>query len=80
MTMSLQRDPSRNDITIEVLAAPGAGGPWTVVASSVKGAPFAGPGYVSGETAGTGVRTVVIKDSAAAQSESRRFMRIRVVH
>ncbi|MEK0451209.1 MAG: hypothetical protein RL088_3477 [Verrucomicrobiota bacterium] len=80
MTMTLQRDPSRNDISIEVLAAPGAAGPWTVVASSVNGAPFSGLGYVSGETAGTAVRTVIIKDSAADPADSRRFMRIRVVH
>ena len=80
LTMTLQRDPARNDVSIEVLAAPGAAGPWTVVASSVNGAPFSGPGYVSGETAGTAVRTVIIKDSAADPADSRRFMRIRVVH
>lgn len=80
LTMNLLRDPLRADITIEVRSAPGAAGPWTVVASSVNGAAFSGPGYVSGEVAGTAPRTVVIKDSAATNADKTRFMQIRVVH
>ncbi len=80
LTIAINRDPQRNDITIEVLSGSGVNGPWTTVASSTNGAPFTGLGYVSGEISGTGVRTVLIKDSAAPAASPSRFMRIRVVH
>ena len=80
LTLSVNRDPTHSDATIEVLAGPGVVGPWTVVASSTNGAPFSGPGYVSGEVAGTAVRAVTIKDSAATTGAGQRFMRVRVVH
>ena len=78
--MTIARDPAHSDETIEILAAPSVSGPWTTVASSANGAPFTGPGYVGGEVAGTSIRTVTIKDSAAANGEQQRFMRVRVLH
>ena len=80
LALILNRDPTHSDVTIEVLAGPGVAGPWTVVASSTNGAPFSGSGYVSGEVAGTAVRAVTIKDSAATTGAGQRFMRVRVVH
>lgn len=80
LTIAVARDPVRNDITIEVQAAPTPSGPWTAVATSTSGASFSGPGYVTGEISGNAVRTVQIKDSAATPSEQRRFLRVRVVH
>ena len=80
LAMTIARDPAHSDVTIEVLAAPSISGPWTTVASSANGAPFAGPGYVGGEVAGASIRTVTIKDSAAANGEQQRFMRVRVLH
>ncbi len=80
LTLSVNRDPAHSDVTIEVLAGPTAAGPWSVVASSTNGGPLSGPGYVSGEIAGTAVRTVVIKDAAATSGEGQRYMRVRVVH
>lgn len=80
LTLSLSRDPLRNDITIEIQASPAPSGPWTTIATSANGGAFSGPGYLSGEIAGTAVRTVQIKDSAATPAESSRFMRVRVVH
>ena len=80
LTMTIDRDPTHSDVTIEILAAPSISGPWVVVASSANGAPFTGPGYVGGEVAGTSIRTVTIKDSAAVTGEQQRFMRVRVLH
>ena len=80
LTLSVNRDPTHSDVTIEVLAGPTVAGPWAVVASSANGSPFTGPGYLSGEVAGAAVRAVTIKDAAATPGEGQRFMRVRVVH
>ena len=80
LSLWITRDPQRSDITIEVQAAPAPDGPWMTVASSSNGSFFVGAGYVAGEVPGNAVRTVQIKDSAAAASGQTRFMRIKVVH
>jgi hypothetical protein len=53
-------------------------GPWTTLASSVGGAPFSGPGYVSGDAATLGIKLVEIKDTASQPNATRRFLRIRI--
>jgi uncharacterized repeat protein (TIGR03803 family) len=79
LALSVSRDPARTDVTIQVLASAGLSGPWVVVASSTNGAPFTGPGYVSGETGGGGVKTVQVRDSAALPTDAQRYMRVQVV-
>ncbi len=72
------RDPAKNDITVEVLAAPDLIGPWSVVATSTLGAPFTGPGYVTGDSLTEGLKTVEVRDIVNIQDASRRFMRVKV--
>ena len=75
---TLLRDPARNDVTITVEAADDLSGPWSVLAASTGGTPFAGPGYVGGEDAPAGSRrAVLIRDALAAPSAPRRFIRTR---
>ncbi|WP_052573073.1 hypothetical protein [Haloferula sp. BvORR071] len=75
----VQRDPARNDVTIDVLGADGPEGPWTSLATSAQGAPFSGPGYVTGDDAGPGVKTVEVRDTVRVSEARRRFMRVVVV-
>lgn len=80
LTLSVPRDPARNDINLFVEAADTLlGTTWSVVASSTLGAPFSGLGYVSGDSSSAGVKTVIIRDTALMASSPRRFMRLRIV-
>lgn len=79
LALFLTRDPARNDITIDVQAASSPAGPWTTVATSANGAPFSGPGYVTGDGSGSGVKTVEIKDVPPANATSR-VMRVVASH
>ncbi len=74
----LPRDPARNDVTIEVQSAGNVSGPWETVAASVLGAPFAGAGYVSGDSATPGLKSVVIRDTVNMDDAVQRFMRVKV--
>ena len=77
----LQRDPAHNDITIEVLATDNlVTGPWTVIATSALGAPFTGPGYFAGETGGSGIQTVEIRDTVNMSGQTKRFLKVRFTH
>lgn len=49
-----------------------------MIASSLNGAPFSGPGYIGGETAGGSAKSVVIRIPAPISSAPRNFLRIRV--
>ncbi len=80
LSLTIQRDPARNDITLEVLTASSPGGPWTAVATSTLGAPFVGPGYVSGDSLLAGIKTVEIRDTVNIADAPSRFLRIRVTH
>jgi hypothetical protein len=73
------RDPAKNDITIEVQVSGDLGG-WTTIASSVRGAPTTGPGYVGGDGAGAGIKQVEVRDivNMSDASPPRRFVRFRV--
>lgn len=80
LRLILQRDPARTDVRIEVQAAGDLAGPWSTVATSAFGAPFAGPGYVSGDSAAPGVKTVEVRDLVNIESATQRFMRVQVTH
>ncbi len=74
--MNLRRDPARNDITLEVQVSSDLA-EWTTVATSMAGAPFGGVGYVGGDDASPGIKTVELRDPSPDASSSR-FMRLRV--
>lgn len=80
MRLLVQRDPTRNDVIVDVEAAPGVAGPWTIVASSALGAPFIGPGYVGGDNALPGLKTVEIRDVENMTNAAKRFLRVKVTH
>lgn len=75
---TVPRDPARNDITVTVEASANLAGPWTALAVSNAGAPFTGPGYVSGDDASSGVKSVLIRDITTPATALRRFLRLRV--
>jgi uncharacterized repeat protein (TIGR03803 family) len=77
LAMCLRRDPLRHDVRIVVEASESLSADWTMLATS-NGGPFAGPGYVSGETGGTEVRMVKVRDIANAGSFLHRYFRVRV--
>jgi len=79
LSLILRRDPIRNDVTIHVQAASSPTGPWTNVATSSLGAPFSGPGYVSGDSATAGIKTVEIRDVVNMAGNPSRFLRVQVV-
>lgn len=79
LALFLQRDPARADVTIQVQAASSLNGPWATVATSVNGAPFTGPGYVTGDSNTAGIKTVEIRDVPPANAESR-VMRVHITH
>jgi uncharacterized delta-60 repeat protein len=76
----LQRDPTHDDVTIDVQATESPDGPWTTIAISTLGAPFSGPGYVSGDDATPGTKTVEIRDTINIADALARFLRVRVLH
>ncbi len=77
LRLMVPRDPAHPDITVEVQASANAQ-TWTTVASSVAGAPFSGPGYVGGDSATPGLKTVEIRDVVPVSSAVRRFLRVKV--
>ena len=80
LQMFVPRDPAKNDITVEVLAAASLAGPWTIIASSAAGAPFTGPGYVAGDSATPSLKSVEIRDTVNIADAPTRFLRVRVSH
>jgi hypothetical protein len=80
LRMFLTRDPARNDVTIEVQAAGSPAGPWTSLVTSTLGAPFAGAGYVGGDSAGAGLKTVEVRDTVNMTDASARYLRVRATH
>lgn len=78
LRLFLPRDPSRDDVTIEVQATGNLAGPWITIATSMLGAPFSGPGCVSGDSSTPGVKSVEIRDTVNTPAASQRFMRVRV--
>jgi uncharacterized repeat protein (TIGR03803 family) len=80
LRLLLPRDPTRLDVTIEVLAASDLAGPWTVIARSILGAPFTGTGYVGGDSFAAGVKTVEVRDVSNVGAAPQRFLRLQVKH
>ena len=80
LRMFVTRDSARNDVTIEAQAASAVAGPWTTVATSTLGAPFSGPGYVSGDDATPGVKTVEVRDTVNVTEAFSRFLRLKITH
>ena len=74
----VQRNPAHNDVTVQVQVADDLSGPWTPLATSTLGAPFAGPGYVGGDAATPGVKTVEIRDTVNMKDAPARFVRVEV--
>jgi len=74
----LPRDPAHNDVTVKVRAAPSPEGPWTDLAVSTLGAPFAGPGYVGGDDAMPGLKTVEVRDVVNRADAPARFLKVEV--
>jgi hypothetical protein len=80
LRLLLARDPLRDDVTIEVQAAGDLAGPWTIIAATSRGAPFSGPGYLGGDSASPGLKTVEIRDVINLGNAARRFLRVKVSH
>jgi tRNA(Arg) A34 adenosine deaminase TadA len=80
LRMFVPRDPTRNDITLEVQATANLAGPWTTIATSTLGAPFTGPGYFGGDSATPGVKSVEVRDTVNVDDATQRFLRVRVRH
>jgi hypothetical protein len=80
LAMDFYRDPSHNDVTLQVQAADSPQGPWTTVATSVNGAPFSGAGFVSETSTNGALIAVEVRDTVNLSSTTRRFMRAVVVH
>jgi hypothetical protein len=80
LTLILDRDPARNDVNISIQAASDLLGPWSTVASSVNGGPFAGSATIIGDGPGSAPRTVQIRDPFPVQGSAKRFLRVLVSH
>ena len=81
LRMFVPRDPAHNDITVSVEATGDlVAGPWTALATSTLGAPFTGPGYVGGDDATPGVKTVEVRDTVNISSATQRWLRVKVTH
>lgn len=75
-----KRDPARNDVTIDVQAADSLLGEWQVIATCAPGALTTGPGYVFGDSPGTGLKTIEVRDviNLGDPEHTQRFLRIKV--
>ena len=76
LTLTFQRDPSRNDVSIIVESQSALGGVWSEIARSTNGAAFVGSAAVSETSGANGAKTVSVQDIQS--NASRRFMRVRV--
>ena len=72
------RDPSRDDVTIEVQVAGSLAGPWDTAAASVNGGAFSGAGLVGEANGAGGLKTVEVRDPINPPNASQRFMRFRI--
>ncbi len=78
LQIMVPRIPTRNDIDYFIESSTTLKGAWTTIASSIAGAPFTGSGYVSGETAGGGNKSVTIRMPSPTTTTPAGFLRIRV--
>ena len=81
LRMFVPRDPAHHDITVSVEATGDlVSGPWTPLATSTLGAPFTGPGYVGGDGATPGMKTVEVRDIVNLSATTQRWLRVKVTH
>ena len=80
LALLVRRDPKCSDIVLQVQATSGLEGPWETLATSTNGAPFVGPGLITGDGAGSGPRDVLIQDTELSTTAPHRFMRLHVTH
>jgi|GEM_PF-2231918 len=80
LSMTFYRDPSRNDITLEVQAADTPTGPWTTVATSTNGSAFTGDGFVREDFGPGGLMRVQVRDVTNVVGTMRRFMSVKVTY
>ena len=81
LRMFFTRDPARNDVTLEVQSADSPAGPWTTVAASTLGGVTTGPGYVGGDDATPGLKTVEVRDTVdISPTTPSRYLRVKVTH
>ena len=81
LRMFVPRDPAHNEITVEVQARGDlVAGPWTTLATSTLGVPVTGPGYVGGDDATPGVKTVEVRDLVNLSNTTQRWLRVKVTH
>jgi sugar lactone lactonase YvrE len=78
LRLFVPRDSARSDISIFVESAGELAGPWAILASSIMGSPFEGPGYAGGDNATPGIKSVEVRDGVTEKASDRRFMRVRV--
>jgi hypothetical protein len=76
LTLTFQRDPSRNDVSIVVEAQSGLGGAWGEIARSTNGADFTGVAAASESAGVNGSKMVTVQD--VQTNGSHRFMRVRI--
>ena len=81
LRMFFTRDPARNGVTLEVQSADSPAGPWTTVAASTLGGVTTGPGYVGGDDASPGLKTVEVRDTVdISPTTASRYLRVKVTH
>jgi hypothetical protein len=76
----VNRDPTHNDVTIEVQGSGSLSGGWQILAASTNGLPYQGIGYVGGDGPGSDIKTVEIRDSLSITNALQRFLRVKVSH
>jgi uncharacterized repeat protein (TIGR03803 family) len=77
LTIEVPRDPARNDV-VHLVEVSSDLAVWQPLAASVNGGAFTGTGYLSGETAGSGVKSVRVRDPRPVAGMPQRFLRLRV--
>jgi hypothetical protein len=80
LSYTFPRDPTKTDLTYEVIVADNLNGPWTPIASSSGGAPTTGPGFVSETPGAGGIMSVEVHDTVSTASAGQRFLRLRITH
>jgi phosphodiesterase/alkaline phosphatase D-like protein len=76
LSYTFPRDPTKTDLTYQVVSASNPGGPWTAIATSAGGAATTGPGFVA-ETPGTGnLINVEVHDTVPTTAATARFLQL----
>jgi hypothetical protein len=76
LSFTFPRDPTKTELTYQVVAANAPGGPWTPIATSTGGATTTGPGFVSETPGAGGMINVEVHDTVSVVTTSARFLRL----